>query len=249
MFAIAIMMVSCVVKDLKSLSSSNGPIVTESRRIKGFEEIEINGSPTVYYTQADTFSVIVKGPDDLIKNIQTEVSDNKLEVRNRGKFGMVNFMFGDPSELAVYVTSPDLTGIRLNGSGDFISKKRIDSDIIDLELKGSGDIDVKDVICDQCSISLVGSGDIEVGRLEAKEVDATLIGSGDVDMKLRHVDSTNLLLKGAGDISADFNEGCLRLECNLKGSGEISLSGRIEQFHKQKSGSGEVDSHKLTIEK
>ncbi len=245
----AIALTSCVVKDLKSLSSSDDPIVRETRPISGFEMVEINGSPTVYYTQADSFSVIVKGPEKMIENILTEVKGDTLEIRNRGKYGVVNFMFTDSSELSVHVTSPDLTGIHLNGSGDFISRHRIDSDVLNIELKGSGDINVKDIICDKCQISLKGSGDIDVDRLESKEVEASLIGSGDVELKLYNVDSTILSLKGSGDISSHFEEGCKRLECNLNGSGEISLSGEIEHFKNQKNGSGEVDIHKLAIEK
>jgi hypothetical protein len=56
-------------------------------------------------------------------------------------------------------------------------------------------------------------------------------------------------LKGSGDISADFEKGCKKVECELRGSGDISLKGNVEHFSKQKSGSGDIEYHKLTIEK
>lgn len=246
---VTLLLSSCIFRRTRSWTRSDAPLVSENRSVSDFEKIEVNGSPMVYYSQADSVSVIVKGPKDLVENIQTDVSGGLLTIRNRGKIGVLNIQLDDAEEAAVYVTTPDLTAIRLNGSGDFVSHQRIDSDEMEIMLKGSGDIDIRDLICDRCQISLVGSGDLHVDCLEARDVDASLIGSGDMKLNARNVVSTMLALNGSGDIEADFQRGCKRLDCNLRGSGEISLSGQIEHFNAQKSGSGDVDSHKLTIEK
>ena len=142
-----------------------------------------------------------------------------------------------------------MIAISLNGSGDFISQQRIATDNMDINLRGSGDIDIADLICDRCDINLIGSGDIDLKRLEAQRASASLIGSGDIDLKLNNVLNTLLALKGSGDISADFEKGCKKVECELRGSGDISLKGNVEHFSKQKSGSGDIEYHKLTIEK
>ena len=138
-----------------------------------------------------------------------------------------------------------MIAISLNGSGDFISQQRIATDNMDINLRGSGDIDIADLICDRCDINLIGSGDIDLKRLEAQRASASLIGSGDIDLKLNNVLNTFLALKG----SADLEKGCKKVECELRGSGDISLKGNVEHFSKQKSGSGDIEYHKLTIEK
>ena len=240
-------MMSCQVSWKKeSLFGSHS--VTENRHLKGFEEVEISGSPTVYYEQADSFSVKVKGQEDQVENIVTETDGKTLVIRNKGKFGLFNVQFASDDGLVVYVTSPDLTSIRLNGSGDFISRQRIDTDNMDILLRGSGDVQVNDLICDRCHVDLVGSGDLEVSRLEARKVSASLVGSGDLDLGLLKVDDTSLSLRGSGDIDADFSEGCGSVDCELRGSGDITLRGTVRRFNQHTTGSGGVDVDKLSIQ-
>ena len=202
--------------------------ITEQRGLKGFEEIEINGSPTVYYTQSDHFSVKLKGSESQVKDILTEMDGKTLVIRNKRKFGIFNVQLGDDDDVAVYVTSPDITSIRLNGSGDFISHERIDTDNMDILLRGSGDIQVSDLICDRCHVELIGSGDLDLGLLK--------------------VDDTSLSLKGSGDIDADFREGCGSVDCELRGSGDITLKGTVRRFNQHTTGSGSVDIDKLSIQ-
>ena len=247
--AMSLGLTSCMGEWKSQRILSNGPKVTETRALKGFEEIEISGSPRVCYTQADSFSVQVRGPQEAVDNILTDVEGKTLTIRNRGKIHLVNISFDEDDGLTVYVTSPDLTGIRLNGSGDFEAKGRVDTDKMDIVLRGSGDIDMKDIICDRCGVELIGSGDISLGSLDAIKASATLIGSGDVSLGLLHVKDTYLSLKGSGDINADFKEGCGAVECELRGSGDISLKGKVQKFNQHKSGSGDIDINRLTVNK
>ena len=226
---------------------TEGPQVTEYRTLKGFEKIEINGSPRVCFTQADSFSVCVKGTPDAVDNILTDVQGNTLTIRNRGKINLVNISLSDNDGLTVYVTSPDLTGVLLNGSGDFEAKGRVDTDQMGITLRGSGDIDMKDILCDRCEVELIGSGDIALDRLEALDVSAVLVGSGDMNLGLQRVKDTKLSLKGSGDIQARFKEGCGAVDCELRGSGDISLEGTVQKFNHHKSGSGDIDYYHLTV--
>ena len=231
LMAVAMLSTSCV--NMKV--GLSGDIATEYRPLKDFEKIEISGSPNVYYTQADTFSVKVRGPKDAMENILTEVDGGTLSIRNRGA--------------EIYVTSPDLISVRLNGSGDFTSEKRIDTDQMEVVLRGSGDMTVRDLICDACHVELVGSGDINIDRLETKESDVTLVGSGDIAINQWRVLSTRLGLKGSGDIKVNFNEGCQAVDSELRGSGDITLRGVVSRFSQQKTGSGDIDIDHLQIVK
>ena len=246
LMVVAVMSTSCM-RQLKELEIGDGPVVTETRNLKGFEKIEINGSPNVYYTQADSFSVRVKCSKEGQENILTEVNHGTLSIRNRGKVGVVNIVIHDEDEAEIYVTSPDLIAVRLNGSGDFMSEQRIDTDQMEITLRGSGDIDFKDLICDECRVELVGSGNIDINRLEAKSSDVSLIGSGDVYIDQWRVLSTRLGLKGSGDIKVGFQEGCQAVDCELRGSGDITLSGVIMRFSQHKSGSGDVNIDELKM--
>lgn len=248
LMVVAVMSTSCM-HQVKELRIGNGPVVAEIRNLQGFEKIEINGSPTVYYSQADSFSVKVKCSKEGLENILTDVNHGTLSIRNRGKVGVVNIVIHDEDEAEIFVTSPDLVGVRLNGSGDFNAEQRIDTDQMDITLRGSGDIKFKDLICDECRVELIGSGNIDINRLEAKTSDVNLIGSGDIAIDQWRVLSTRLGLKGSGDIKVGFQEGCQAVDCELRGSGDISLSGVVTRFSQHKSGSGDIDVDKLKMPK
>ena len=82
---VALTLISCSTcsdSGFKFSYTSSDDLETSTRAIRGFEKIEVIGSPTVFYTQADTFSVRVKGPKDLVANIITEVNGNTLSIRN-----------------------------------------------------------------------------------------------------------------------------------------------------------------------
>lgn len=237
---------SCTTSGLK-VSYSDSDAVTQSRSLNGFEKITVLGSPTVYYTQADSFSVSVKGPSDYVDNILTDVDDGTLTIRNKGKVGMVNVGFIGDRHLSVFVTSPDLVGVCVSGSGDLISRSKVDTDVMDIQLRGSGDIEISDLICDRCNVELVGSGDLDIDHLDTREVTATLVGSGDIDINQANVVNTRLWLRGSGDIEVNFLGGCSSVDAELLGSGDITLKGQVKNVSKQKRGSGDIDTSKLRV--
>ena len=250
-FAVAALLFSscstCSTSGLHISYSSDSNTEVSYNDVRGFDRIEVIGSPTVYYTQADSFSVRVKGPTNLISNIITDVQGNTLSIRNKGKVGMFNVNFRGNKELAVYVTSPDLIGVQVSGSGDFISQGRVDTDNLELRLKGSGDVQFSDVLCDRCDAELVGSGDLNIKHLDTRETTATLIGSGDLDIRQMNALKTQLQLRGSGDIDIEFISGCGAVNAELQGSGDINLKGHVQRFDMHKRGSGDINSGNLKV--
>lgn len=198
----------------------------ETRSITGFERIELLGSLDVKYMQADSFSVKVDAPVDVIKDVETGVEGNTLRINMKGEGNVVNFGVSDSDDVTVYVTSPDFLGITLKGSGDFECQRLLDTDRLDIVLNGSGDVKFNDIICDQVQVSLVGSGDVEVKNVKMLQADVNLVGSGDVTM---HFDN-------GGSV-----------ESNLTGSGDITLTGSVKDYHSNVRGSGDIVTNQLTV--
>ncbi len=238
--------VSCV---YKSGSWDDGPRVVEPRPLKGFDKIEVVGSPSVHFFQADAYHVSVEGSEEAVKKIVTTVEDGTLVIRNKGKIGIFNVSFGDMGDVSVHVGSPDLTSVSLSGSGDFVCESDLDTDHMRISLRGSGDVTFGKIICDDCTTELVGSGDVTVKRLDALSSEISLIGSGDMEVSQWNVRDTDISLRGSGDITVHFGRGCQRVDCQLTGSGDICLDGEVEQMNKHKAGSGDIDTDKLIITK
>ena len=220
--------------------------IDETRMVNKFKQIHILGSPTVIYTQGSKCSVKVKAPKSIVKKVSTVCKGDRLEIETKGVINVWGFNSGgNYDRVTVYVTSPDIPGVELNGSGDFTSDKPIDTDNISLTVRGSGDISLKGhLICDNAQLQVTGSGDLEVSDLEALTSKVVLIGSGDLSVRQRNVKNTRVELTGPGDISVECLH-CDRLDSQLTGSGDISISGTVRKIDKVKAGSG---SYNLNLE-
>lgn len=219
------MLASCSCHGLK-VNYSKKEQAEERRMLRDFERIELLGSLDVTYQQADSFAVWVKAPVDIVKDVETRVEGNKLVINMKGENRVVNFGVTDGDDVTVYVTSPDFIGIELKGSGDFDCKQLLDTDNLDIVLRGSGDIEFDDVICDRVNVSLVGSGDVEVKHVKTQRSQVELVGSGDV--KMNYDDS--------GEV-----------EASLMGSGDIKLTGNVRSYKSNVRGSGEMDTKALLV--
>ena len=240
----SVALASC--KGLKVDYHHDEPTVSQRRALTGFERIELLGSLDVKYQQADSFSVFVDAPADVLKYVETRVEGNRLIVNIKGEGKIINFGVKDADDVTVYVTSPDFLGIELKGSGDFDCKGHLDTDNLNIQLKGSGDIEFQDVICDHVAVSVVGSGDVEVKNIVSRETDIQLVGSGDIKMNQRQVARTDMELKGSGDISLMLQQ-CGTVNARVLGSGDITLRGDVDKLNQQTRGSGDIHTKQLVI--
>ena len=220
------MLTSCACNGLKVHYLKTESQAEENRQIKGFERIELLGSLDVKYEQADSFSVRVAAPVNVIKDVETRLEGNKLVVNMKGSNKFINIGVSDGDDVTVYVTSPDFLGIELKGSGDFECQQLLDTDNLDVSLKGSGDIKFNDIICDQVNVSLVGSGDVDLKNVKMLRSYVDLVGSGDVKV---HFDESGAV------------------ESRLTGSGDITLSGNVQTYKSTVRGSGDMHTDGLRI--
>jgi len=217
------MLASCSCSGLNVNFTRTEAQAEEQRALTGFERIELLGSLDVKYQQADSFSVRVEAPVEVLKKVETRVDGNKLVVRMKGEGKLINFGVADSRDVTVYVTSPDFLGILLKGSGDFESQGLLDTDNLEISLQGSGDISFDDVICDQVEVSLVGSGDVDVKNVKAQRSYINLVGSGDVKMNFDNSGMVEATVTGSGDIT--LNGKVKKYKSNVRGSGDINAGG------------------------
>lgn len=229
-----------------NVNSEGEQRVEERRSLKGFERIEQQGSIDVKYQQGSTFSVVVRAPRSVVKKVQTRVEGNKLIVGVKGESRIVRFGWSKSDDVTVYVTSPDLIGVELRGSGDFECKTHLDTDCLDISVKGSGDMDFYDIICDKINVSLVGSGDVDIRKVVTQQSDIQLVGSGDVKVSQQQSKLTRIALKGSGDIKVNCRN-CGRVESKLLGSGDITLTGDVSTHQSTKRGSGDLHTDGLVV--
>ena len=201
---------------------TEGKIVKQYLKVGKFISVRIEGSPTVKFVQGNKHEVIVQGTKEYVGKIKTVVEGNKLVVGLKSNISFNIFKNrSDRKNLVIYVTSPDLVGVELAGSGD-------------VDFEGN-------VICDDLMVELNGSGNVDFKNVDAITSSLKLIGSGDIDVKQKNVERTKIQLIGSGDIKVGLDK-CRDVESSIAGSGDVTLKGNITgRLDKSKAGSGDYN--------
>jgi hypothetical protein len=232
---LAIALIAIITMTSCQKTEKNVPLSSQVRNTSKFDKIDISGPITVYYLQTDSFSIKVEAPKNIMNDVETNINNGTLSINYMDK----DYQYDQYNEanIYVYVTSPDLVSVIQESSGSFMSKKRVDTDDIDLCVTGSGDITFNDIICDNINSRVQGSGDITVNKLECIESGANVLGSGIISLIQHNVDKTFVSITGSGDVEMRFLD-CGSLVSNIIGSGTVTAKGNIKSLKQNKMGSG-----------
>ena len=135
------------------------------------------------------------------------------------------------------LTMSSLQSVISNGSGNIYSDADIASDNLDIQLNGSGDVQLNKVHPSTYDIQLTGSGDV-VMKAEGESSRGTIMltGSGDVLTPNLVSDDVQVNITGSGDALVAAVK---TLNVNIDGSGNLNYKGNPET-HISVTGSGEV---------
>ncbi|MCX6835065.1 MAG: DUF2807 domain-containing protein [candidate division Zixibacteria bacterium] len=208
----------------------SGDIVTEKREVTEFEQIRLDCSANLVISIDSVFRVSVTTDDNLQDNIITEVISRKtLLIDSEGNFNTHRGVL-------VEITTPRLVQVEVNGSGD-VEISGLKEETFEIALDGSGDIEFEGEV-GQLDITLDGSGQITSQELSAKDVKIELGGSGDIELRGK-AQTLECTLSGSGNIDARRFE-TERVDAETQGSGDISVYA-TKHFDGAVYGSGDID--------
>ncbi|WP_300701430.1 head GIN domain-containing protein [Bacteroides sp.] len=189
--------------------------VTKNIKVENFEKISVAGSQDVIYKQKQGApSLEIYTSDNIVDLLDIQVKGNTLVI---GFKKGVNVSY---DKLEVRVTSPNLTGVSVAGSGDFNFANGLKSqDDLSLSVAGSGDIKGANIGCNNMKVSIAGSGDINTSSISCNSLKTSVAGSGDMNIK---------------DITTS------NVEASIAGSGTILLSGKSQEASYSIAGSGDI---------
>lgn len=230
---IAVLALSMPVSAQNSVTG-NKDYKTKTINVDNFTEINLNGSPEVFYTQTSAKpSVEIYASSNIIPLIETYVKNGTLIVQYKKNTNIRN-----SGKVEIRVSGPALSEIRVNGSGDIHIKNGMDTrNDINVIVNGSGDIDGKNIRCNNLTVNVRGSGDIRLSNVKSKYSEVKVHGSGDIYLN-GESESAEYNVHGSGDINA-VDLKAENVSAYVHGSGDIkchairTLSGRIN-------GSGDV---------
>ena len=175
--------------DFDMLVGSGVP-ASERRELPPFDAVELAGSNQVTIRSGGEQSVVVHADDNLLDRVTTRVSNGTLVIGNEAG----GFTTRNPIRVDVVV--PSVNELTLSGSGT-IDAAGIDVDELTVALSGSGAVSASGR-AQRIDVELNGSGDVQLHDLVARDVRATMSGTGRI--AVHATDSLEAAVPGTGSI-------------------------------------------------
>jgi hypothetical protein len=203
---------------------------TEKRDVGKFTAISMGVAGDLFIAQGSRVNVVVEGDQDDLDDLITEVRNGTLEIKyERGGW---NF---SRDRITIHVTTPEINGISLGGSGKVISENTLKTDRLDLSVSGSGRMELQ-INADELKSSISGSGNMLLsGR--ADEVRLSISGSGNLNAEQLETDSYDIQISGSGRSRINVGK---QLDARISGSGSVFYTGDPDKVISNVSGSGRV---------
>jgi hypothetical protein len=207
---------------------ARGDLITETRDVENFHALEVNVPGDVEVRVDSQYWVEVTCEDNVIDYLETIEDNGVLKIHfDRDVF--------DVDNLKIIVHAPSWDGFEINGSADVHVKDAIIGDQLEVQISGSGDLELYNADFLKAKASISGSGDLELSG-KADELTASVAGSGEIDALDFPVKRATIVVSGSGNIRLDVSES---LNATVSGSGNIYYQGN-PQVSSSVSGSGNI---------
>ncbi|QTN39889.1 DUF2807 domain-containing protein [Cryomorphaceae bacterium] len=183
--------------------------------VEDFSGIENRTVIDIYLTQSSDPSGIVeaRGQSNVLDQLDITVIQGVLVIDNRE-------CFYTDEQLVLYIDVDQLEEIHLYGSGDVFGVGVFEVDDIELDLNGSGDVDLE-LLADDIETEIRGSGDIRL-QGEADSHDLRISGSGDVEAFGLWTEESDVRISGSGSAEVYAED---VLDVVITGSGSVYYKG------------------------
>jgi hypothetical protein len=218
-----------------NLSAKNSIVslkTSEERTVEPFTKIDLGISATLILVQADVQKVSIEADADALKLIETKVENSTLIIK------VSKWHFTNLGKVTIYISVPKIEGLDVSGSGKIIAQNKISTEAIQLEISGSGSIELSNLSANNVKSEISGSGNIKLtGSKAITFLSITISGSGDLYATDLSTDEANISISGSGDCKVNVKS---KLTAEISGSGKVRYLGDPKKVDVDVSGSGSV---------
>lgn len=226
-------LVLLVVGTLSSFIGTQPAAQRETRAVGAFTEVNLGGSAHVILKQGNPQSVVIEASPEALADFETLVKDQQLRLGYRDRSTMGSRK--DRGPVTVYVTAPDLTALRVGGSGKLEVDGSLRADALTLAVAGSGDLRVPQLTAASLETAVAGSGDVLVGG-SCPRHEIRISGSGQVRAHDLKTETSRVRISGSGDAHVYASKA---VEAAISGSGNVLVAGG-GQLNSSVRGSGRI---------
>ena len=212
---------------LRNCEKGNSTIAEKELSLQGIKSVSISGSGDLYIIDDNNEMVKVRTDNNLMDKIIFEVKGDKLSIKTDGNLC--------PTKLDFYLSAKALEEIDVSGSCTVVSQVPFNGNKFEVEVSGSGSVELPEVNVNRFDIEISGSGSVDaIGN--ADNVEAEISGSGSLYMESFVTKNINAEISGSGSIEIQVEE---TINAELSGSGSILYWGN-PKISSEVSGSGAI---------
>jgi hypothetical protein len=208
-----------------------GDIVSKTYSIENFSSINLSNDANVYYQKDSDYYVEVQAQQNVLDVMKVDKSGSELCI---GFKNMINIIKHDP--ITVMIHSPKFDGATVSGSGLVKVTDYFESNSMDFNVSGSGEISVDHISASSLDATISGSGKIIIYQGESNNVTTKISGSGKADLQSVVSQSVSTTTSGSGSTKVWAME---TLNATISGSGDVYYKGS-PSVNSHISGSGKL---------
>jgi hypothetical protein len=210
-------------------TTGSGDVISQDRTIDSFDSIELATDASLTYTQGNAGQLHIVAEDNLIGMIETKVENGVLKIYTKPGDCLRSTL-----PIRISVSSENIKKLSVLGSGKITSTNTIQSDFLELNVLGSGEIDLG-AQSNSINVDVPGSGGVRIGG-NTTSLDASILGSGYLKAYDLTADTAKVKITGSGSAEIFANN---ELDARLLGSGNVYYKGNAT-VTKTVLGSGDV---------
>lgn len=245
-FIVSIMLAAAIGGVYADIVRGNGQVESERRSVPGFTSVSVSGSGTLRVHRGRQ-RVEIMTDSNILPYVTTSVSGGELTIGFKPFTSIMN-----STKLQFDVSLPELTAVRISGSGDayvdafkgssfkaFVTgsgaiKADLEYKAIALNCSGSGGFDAT-VKASRLDLRCSGSGAAYI-KGAADRAEVALTGSGALGARNFSVADARVVISGSGEAEIKVAKS---LDAVLSGSGSVKYWGSPEMSQRV-SGSGRI---------
>ncbi len=213
--------------------TGNEKITTITRTTADYEGISISGSFDVKLISGKEGNISIKGDENLLEFIVTEINNGKLLVYFE-KYKNIQYNYN--SSIEITIPFEQINQLSFNGSGNLKNTDLIKTEYLNIEMIGSGNSSFH-ADTNSLKITKSGSGNLN-GKGKTNNIEINSAGSGNVNMYDLKSENAGVIQTGSGNIQVNCSK---NLDAKTIGSGTIQYSGKPEKISKNTTRSGSIN--------
>jgi hypothetical protein len=185
----------------------NGHVVTDTRSISDFSEIEANGGFQIEWRSGPP-SLTITTDENLLKYIGNQNEDNRLRLHSRGNLWSTH-------GVKVVVSSSARTGARLTGAAR-LTAKQLSGRSFAVESTGAAKIEL-DGNVDELVTDMTGASKLDADSLQTKTAEISSTGASKADVAVS--ETLKVSITGAGKVV--YSGSPTTIQKTISGAGSI----------------------------